>query len=197
MMRSFMTLMIATALLAVSLIGPGRVQAAGSHTATGPVTCAIRFINGAQHCYAPGQVLQAEQRAPFAVRPNMAVARLLRLNLAQVIYYRSYAGIPRVTSISYLYGVLRSDYGRAPGNPRSLLISEYPTRYTTFVPKYTRTVGGARFEISQAALNHPYRPWGPWYLVGNFAHRNASFALTANIPQGGLIELASLLRRQG
>jgi hypothetical protein len=68
--------------------------------------------------------------------------------------------------------------------------------YTRFVPKYTRIVGGARFEISQAALDHPYYPWGPWYVVGNFAHHNGSFTITANIPQQKLLDLASALRRR-
>jgi hypothetical protein len=78
-----------------------------------------------------------------------------------------------------------------------MIITEYPQSYTKFVSKYTRTVGGARFEISQAALGHPYRSYGPWYLIGNFAHRHASFTITANIPQGSLVQLATVLRQQG
>ena len=46
-------------------------------------------------------------------------------------------------------------------------------------------------------MDHPYRSYGPWYLIGNFAHRHASFTITANIPQGSLIQLATVLRQQG
>jgi hypothetical protein len=190
-MRSFITTAFATTILAIGVAGPGHVQAAG----TAP--CAIQYINGSQTCYAPAQLVQAERRAPVAIRPSAAVARILRLDLAQVIDYQPYGGSRSNASISYLYGVLRSDYGRAPGNPTSMVISEYAKRYTTFVPKYTRIVGGARFELSQAALDHPYRSYGPWYLVGNFAHRNASFTITANVPQGRLMQLASTLRQEG
>jgi len=197
-MRIFITTIIAAAILVIGVASPGRVQAAGSHAA-GTATCAIHYIIGSQTCYAPAQELQAEQRAPIAVRPSAAVARLLRLSLAQVISYQPPPGsgsrIP--ASISYLYGVLRSDYGRARANPRSMIITEYNQSYTKFVPKYTRMVGGARFEISQAAMDHPYRSYGPWYLIGNFAHRHASFTITANIPQGSLIQLATVLRQQG
>lgn len=195
-MRTFITTAVAAALLAIGVAGGGQVQAAGRHAVDGRAPCAIHYINGSQTCYTPAQLIQAEQRALIAVRPSTAVARLLRLPLAQIINYRPYGGSRSNASISYLYGVLRSDYGRAPGNPRSMVITEYTESYTTFVPKYTRIVGGARFEISQAALDHPYHPWGPWYVVGNFAHHTGSFTITANIPQGKLLELASVLRRQ-
>jgi hypothetical protein len=197
-MRTFITTIVAAAILAIGVAGPGRVQAAGAPAAAGTAPCAIHYIIGSQTCYAPAQQAQAERRAPIAIRPTAAVASLLRLSLAQVVSYQPPPGDSRNNaSISYLYGVLRSDYGRAPGNPRSMMITEYARSYTTFVPKYTRTVGGARFEISQAALDHPYRSYGPWYLVGNFAHHHASFTITANIPQGSLIQLATMLRQQG
>jgi hypothetical protein len=57
------------AMLAIGVIGPGRVQAAGSHAAAGTASCAIQYINGSESCYAPAQVVQAEQRAPIVVRP--------------------------------------------------------------------------------------------------------------------------------
>jgi hypothetical protein len=195
-LRLLLTTLLA-AMLAIGLTGPGRVQAAGSHAPASTAPCAIHYINGSQICYAPAQLIQAERQAPIAIRPSAAVTRLLRLTLAQIINYQPYSGTRSRSSISYLYGALRSDYGRAPGNPRSMIITEYPTRYTTFVPRYTRIVGSARFEISQAALDHPYHPWGPWYVVGNFAHHIGSFTITANVPQGKLLELAGTLRRQG
>ena len=190
-MRTLITTTVAASMLEIAIAGSGQVQAAGA------APCAIHYINGSQTCYAPAQLKQAERRAPIAIPPSAAVARILRLDLAQVITYQPYGGSRSHASISYLYGVLRSDYGRAPCNPTSMIISEYAKRYTTFVPKYTRIVGSARFELSQAALDHPYRSYGPWYLVGNFAHHNASFTITANVPQGRLIQLATALRRQG
>jgi hypothetical protein len=87
------------------------------------------------------------------------VTRLLGLPLAQVIVYQPNIGTSGGASISYLYGVLRRDYGRASGNPGSMVITEYARPYTIFARKYTRFVGGGRFEISRAALDHPYHPW--------------------------------------
>jgi hypothetical protein len=124
------------------------------------------------------------------------VARVLRLSLVQVIVWRS-GGTANQPSIDYLYGVLRHDYGRAPGEPVSLRLTESPGRYTHWQARYTRYVQGVPFEISQAALDHPYRSYGPWYLIGNFAHHDASFAITANEPQDRLLKLALALHRAG
>jgi hypothetical protein len=63
--------------------------------------------------------------------------------------------------------------------------------------RYIHLACGAHFEVSQAALNHAYRPWGPWYLRGNFAHSTRQFTVTANVRQPRLIELACAIRQLG
>jgi hypothetical protein len=74
---------------------------------------------------------------------------------------------------------------------------EYPGRVARFQTQYAQQACGTRMEISPAALDHPYRPYGPWYLIANFQHLNLSLGIVANMDQTTLKRLACAIRRAG
>jgi hypothetical protein len=195
-----MTKLFAASLLTLGLftgILPSAAQAGSAQARAHNAACSIEFIVGRAACYAPTQVAKAEAQAPFAIRPSSAVVQVLGLQLSQVIVYRTDPNSRTPSQLYYLYGALRHDYGRAPALPQSVVVTVAPGRAQRMEERYTYQACGARFEISQAALNHPYRPWGPWYLRGNFAHGARQFTITANVRQPRLTQLACAIHQLG
>ena len=187
-------------LLAVALLGsalPATIQAAGTHAPVHSPACSIDFIVGRAACYAPSQVAAAEAQAPFAIRPSPAIKQILGIHLSQVIVYRSNPSARTPSDVYYLYGALRSDYGRSPELPYSVMVDVSPGFANGKQQRYIHHACGARIEISPAALDHAYRPWGPWYVRASFAHSARQFAMAANVRQPRLTQLACAIRRLG
>ena len=184
------------ALASFAAVLPISAWAEGSSAAQRP-TCSIQYIVGRSACYAPSQVATAEARAPFAVRPSPAVGRVLGLHLSQVIVYWDNPNAKTPTHLDYIYGALRHDYGRAPALPESVVVTVSPGHAQGMERRYLHSACGTTFEVSQAALNHPYRSWGPWYLRGSFGRGTKQFAITANVQQSRLLQLACAVRRLG
>jgi hypothetical protein len=195
MKKLFVATLLSTALFGSIL--PATALAAGAPSGAHNPACSIEFVVGRATCYAPAQVANAEAQAPYAVRPSPAVAQVLGLHLSQVIAYRTNPTSHRASQLYYIYGALRSDYGRAPAFPQSVVVTVAPGRAVQMQTRYLRSACGTEFEVSQAALNHPYRPWGPWYLRGTFAGGTKQFTITANVRQPRLLELACAIRRLG
>lgn len=86
---------------------------------------------------------------------------------------------PPVLRIEYIFGQLvpGGGHGRAPGEPKSMVVREDGGRTVIRPSKYVQQVGGIRMEISPAALNHPYRSYGPWVLTANFLHRDVTLSI--------------------
>ncbi|HEX6510200.1 MAG TPA: hypothetical protein VF221_21425 [Chloroflexota bacterium] len=145
-------------------------------------------------CYSPGGVAEAERLAPFAVRPTTAIASIMGIGLSQVTVNETCQdcanGKLHLDGIEYLYGKLTGDYGRTPPYPKSVRVAESVGRSTNFSPKYVQHYRGVTMEISQAALNHPYRWYGPWALSTNFVHHNMTLLIVANTSQNTLKQLA-------
>jgi hypothetical protein len=162
--------------------------------ATRPVVCSVQYIYGYATCYVPRDVAKAERQVPFARRPSAVVYRILHLRLAQVGVWTN----PPDLRIEYIFGTLvpGGDYGRAPAQPKSVVVREDRGRAIIRPSKYLQRVDGMAMEISPAALNHPYRTYGPWALSANFPHRNVTLSIIANISQTSLKRLAlGILRR--
>jgi hypothetical protein len=158
-----------------------------------PVACSVQYIYGHATCYAPAEVATAERQVPFAVRPSAMVHRTIHLRLAQVGVWRN----PPVLRIEYIFGTLvpGGDYGRVSAQPRSVVVREDRGRTVIRPSKYVQRVSGMTMEISPAALDHPYRWYGPWFLTANFPHRNVTLSIIANTDQATLKRLAlSILR---
>jgi hypothetical protein len=161
---------------------------------TRPVACSVQYIYGNATCYAPRDVAKAERQARFAVRPSDVVYRILHLRLAQVGVWNN----PPDLRIEYIFGTLvpGGDYGRAPAQPKLVVVREDRGRTIIRPSKYLQRVDGMAMEISPAALDHPYRAYGPWALSANFPHRNVTLSIVANINQTTLKRLAlGILRR--
>jgi hypothetical protein len=184
----------AVALMAASL-ALGLAQPAGAQS--GAAACSIQVTFGTATCYAPAQVAQAERQVPFAVRPSAAVARTMHMSLSQVMVWTTPAPQSR-KSITYIYGVLvpGGDYGRTPAQPKSIVIREDRGR-ANLQAQYLQRFHGVAMEVSQAALNHPYRTYGPWYLNANFPQRNLTLSITANLDQATLKQLAYRILQAG
>jgi hypothetical protein len=169
--------------------------------ATRPVVCSVQYIYGYATCYVPRDVAKAERQVAFARRPSAVVYRILHLRLAQVGVRLAQVGDgtnPPDLRIEYIFGTLvpGGDYGRAPAQPKSVVVREDRGRAIIRPSKYLQRVDGMAMEISPAALNHPYRTYGPWFLSANFPHRNVTLSIIANISQTSLKRLAlGILRR--
>lgn len=65
--------------------------------------------------------------------------------------------LPGALLLEYTFGKLvpGGDYGRAPAEPKAVVVREDRGRTVIRPSKYVQQVGGIRMEISPAALNHP------------------------------------------
>lgn len=187
-----MRLLIAGFLMGIAAAGalPVHAQSAPSHR----VSCVIPWVVGKHLCYDPAGVAVAERQAPFAVRPSAAVAATMHVSLSQVGINEACQycanGKLHVTEIEYLYGKLTGDYGRTPPNPKSVRLIEGVGRSTHFEVRYVQQYRGMTMEISQAALDHPYRWYGPWVVSTNFVHHDLTLMIVANADQRTLEQLA-------
>jgi len=149
---------------------------------------ALRRV-GAEDCGAAGEV-------PWAVSRDTAVRLTFGIPLARVGVTHLPTPAPNgprsVSRTDYFYGPIRRDYGRQDPSPIALWIQEGTGRANTsrFQHRLTHPVCGQKAGILQAALNHPYRPYGPWYLVVNFPHGNRSLGIVGNTGKQRLETLA-------